>query len=220
MDEQGIDRAVVQALDSPRATPCRPRAGGSSEQVESSSDRLIPFCSVDPRTTPTERRRSRTCSRVRRPRRCGFGELKPGLPIDNRRLETIYELCAEYELPILCHLDDVGLPGLEAVQGPIPAVDFIAHAHFWWAPVSGGRNGGRPGPTPRGRSSPADESPNCSRGTTTLRRPLGLFGLERADPRPEFGQGFRGGSSRATGVGIGLHLSEPGDSAGDDVRSI
>jgi len=53
MDEQGIDRAVVQALDSPRATPVQAPSWWVLEQVESSSDRLIPFCSVDPGRWPT-----------------------------------------------------------------------------------------------------------------------------------------------------------------------
>jgi predicted TIM-barrel fold metal-dependent hydrolase len=50
MDEQGIDRAVVQALDSPESYPVQAPSWWVLEQVESSSDRLIPFCSVDPRT--------------------------------------------------------------------------------------------------------------------------------------------------------------------------
>lgn len=72
----------------------------------------------------------------------GFGELKPGVRPDDSRLETLYELCVEYELPILCHVDDksmldeVSLPRLEDVLASFSEVDFIVHAHGWWAHIS------------------------------------------------------------------------------------
>ncbi|WP_408957781.1 amidohydrolase family protein [Natrinema sp. 74] len=144
MDEHGIDRAVVQALDSPESYPVSAPSWWVLEQCSAHPDRLLPFCSVDPRTLVygTATVDSLLEGYVERGAR-GFGELKPGLPIDDRRLRTVYDLCAEYELPILCHIDDKamldapGLPAFEDVLASYPEVDFVAHAHFWWAHVSG-----------------------------------------------------------------------------------
>ncbi|MFC4439036.1 MULTISPECIES: amidohydrolase family protein [Natrialbaceae] len=140
MDENGIDRAVVLALDSPESYPVPASSPWVLEQVGSYPDRLVPFCTVDPRTLvygpdTAEALLERYVDRGAR----GFGELKAGVPIDDSRLETIYELCAEYDLPILFHtdekamMDEVGLPRLESVLASFPEVDFIAHAHGWWS---------------------------------------------------------------------------------------
>jgi len=192
MDEQGIDRAVVQALDYPESYPVQAPSWWVLEQVESSSDRLIPFCSVDPRTLVygAEAVENLLEGYVDRGAR-GFGELKPGLPIDNRRLETIYELCAEYELPILCHLDDVGLPGLEAVLGSYPAVDFIAHAHFWWAHVSADVTAADRDRYPERPVEPGGRVPELLEGYDNLYGDLSAgSGWNALTRDPEFGQGF------------------------------
>ncbi|SIS04045.1 amidohydrolase family protein [Natronorubrum thiooxidans] len=145
MDTHGIDRAVVLALDSPESYPVQAPSWWVLEQVAAYPDRLIPFCTVDPRTLVYEDDFGAVTDLleryVERGAR-GFGELKAGLPIDDSRLETLYELCADHGLPVLFHtdekamLDEVGLPRLEDVLASYPAVNFIAHAHAWWAHIS------------------------------------------------------------------------------------
>ncbi|EMA36852.1 amidohydrolase family protein [Halobiforma nitratireducens] len=140
MDAHGVDRAVVLAFDSPEAYPVQSPSWWVLEEVEAYPDRLVPFCTIDPRTLvygegTAEALLERYIDRGAR----GFGELKVEMPIDDDRLEPVYELCAEYELPLLFHTDrqfltdDVGLPGLERVLASYPAVDFVAHAHGWWS---------------------------------------------------------------------------------------
>jgi predicted TIM-barrel fold metal-dependent hydrolase len=57
-------------------------------------------------------------------------------------MQLIYELCDEFDLPMLFHLDDmsmldeVGLPGLERMLESYPAADFIMHSHGWWSHIS------------------------------------------------------------------------------------
>ena len=145
MDTHGIDRAVVLALDSPESYPVQAPSWWILEQVASYPDRLIPFCTVDPRTLVYEDDFGAVTDLLERyvdQGARGFGELKAGLPIDDSRLETLYELCADHGLPILFHtdekamMDEVGLPRLEEILASYPAVDFIAHAHAWWAHIS------------------------------------------------------------------------------------
>ncbi|AFZ73366.1 amidohydrolase family protein [Natronobacterium gregoryi] len=145
MDDNGVDRAVVLALDSPESYPVQAPSWWVLEEVAAYPDRLLPFCTVDPRTLVYEDDFGAVTAlleaHVDRGAR-GFGELKAGLPIDDERLETIYELCADYGLPILFHtdekamMDEVGLPRLEDVVASYPTVDLLAHAHAWWAHIS------------------------------------------------------------------------------------
>ncbi|WP_436344957.1 amidohydrolase family protein [Natronorubrum sp. FCH18a] len=145
MDDTGVDQAVVHALESPEAYPVQAPSWWVLEQVEAYPDRLIPFCSIDPRTLVYEEEFGAVTDLLERyvdRGARGFGELKAGLPIDDPRLETLYESCADHGLPILFHTDDkamedeVGLPRLEDVLASFPSVDFVAHAHAWWAHIS------------------------------------------------------------------------------------
>lgn len=143
-DRHGIDRTVLLPTESPEASSCAP-TWWVFEQAERYPDRFIPFCAVDPRHLEygrdnVERRIREYVDRDAR----GFGEHKMGLPIDDERCQVIYEICAEHDLPVLLHLDGKsnmdrpGLPGFEAMLESFPGVDFIGHAHGFWAHISGG----------------------------------------------------------------------------------
>ncbi|APW97864.1 amidohydrolase [Halobiforma lacisalsi AJ5] len=145
LDENGVDRAVVLALDSPESYPVQAPSWWVLEEVTAHPDRLIPFCTVDPRTLVYEDNFGAVTSLLDRyidRGARGFGELKAGLPIDDDRLAAIYERCADRGLPILFHTDEkamtdeVGLPRLEDVLASYPGLDFLAHAHGWWAHIS------------------------------------------------------------------------------------
>ncbi|WP_306059153.1 amidohydrolase family protein [Natronococcus wangiae] len=143
MDDHGVDRAVVLAFDSPESYPVQAPSWWVLEETDAYPDRLVPFCTIDPRTLiyGTDTADELLERYVERGAR-GFGELKVGMAVDDERLETLYERCADYELPILFHTDrqmmtdEVGLPRLENVLASYPEVDFVAHAHGWWAHIS------------------------------------------------------------------------------------
>lgn len=74
MNQHGIDRAVVLALDSPESYPVISPSWWVLEEVAAYPNRLIPFCTVDPRTIVygedvleerIERNVEHGCSRVR-----------------------------------------------------------------------------------------------------------------------------------------------------------
>ena len=73
----------------------------------------------------------------------GFGEHKPGVPIDDAGSMELYAVCGELKLPVLFHLDEqrntdeAGLPGLEKVLKAHPETTFIGHGPGWWASISG-----------------------------------------------------------------------------------
>ncbi len=144
MDEHGIDRVVLLSLESPEASSYYITTNSVLNLAATHPERFIPFCGLDPRMAITSGEtgyETRIREYVERGAR-GFGELKAGLPIDDERMQRLYELCAQFELPLLFHLDnrrctdEVGLPGFEAMLQSYPEVDFIAHAPGWWAHIS------------------------------------------------------------------------------------
>jgi predicted TIM-barrel fold metal-dependent hydrolase len=64
------------------------------------------------------------------------------VPIDDERMQTIYAICEEKDLPMLMHIDTVccsddrGLPNLERMLQQYSGTDFILHAPGWWSHIS------------------------------------------------------------------------------------
>ncbi|MCA9247966.1 MAG: amidohydrolase family protein [Planctomycetales bacterium] len=145
MDAHQISQAVVLSLISPESWfyPITPQ--WVLEQTAAHRDRLIPFCSVDPRTINLGGRKGMVdiLKRYVDAGAKGFGEHKWGGPIDDPRNLEVFQACGEVSLPILFHMDDArntdqpGLPGLEKVLRENPNVNFIGHAQGWWASISG-----------------------------------------------------------------------------------
>ncbi len=143
MDAVGVDRAVVLPFDSPESFPVQVPTPWVLEEVEAYPDRLVPFCSIDPWDVDDWETATELLERYIERGARGFGELKVEMDIDDDRLEPLYERCGDYGLPIIFHTDqhtmtdDVGLPRLEDVLASYPDVDFVAHAHGWWAHIDG-----------------------------------------------------------------------------------
>lgn len=144
MDANQIAQAVVLPLVSPESSSYPLTPDFVLEQTKPHRDRLIPFCSVDPRTSYRGGLRGLVdmLSDYAQRGAKGFGEHKPGVPIDDPRNMTIYAACGEVGLPILFHLDGQrnmdapGLPGLEKALKEHPNTQFIGHGPGWWASIS------------------------------------------------------------------------------------
>jgi predicted TIM-barrel fold metal-dependent hydrolase len=123
---------------------------------------LIPFCSIDPRTSYSGGKKGLVgiLKRYVEEGARGFGEHKPGVKIDDPRSMTIYAACGELKLPVLFHLDSQrnidapGLPGLEKVLKENPHTHFIGHGPGWWASISGGITEKELGGYPKGTVMP------------------------------------------------------------------
>jgi predicted TIM-barrel fold metal-dependent hydrolase len=145
MDANDVAQAVILPLVSPESSSFPLTSDFVLAQTLPYRDRLIPFCSIDPRASyqgghaglvAILRRWADAGAR-------GFGEHKPGVPIDDPRNMALYAACAEVRLPVLFHLDNQrntdrpGLPGLAKALEANPAVAFIGHGPGWWASISG-----------------------------------------------------------------------------------
>ena len=144
MDANEISQAVVLPLVSPESSSYPLTTDFVLEQTRPHRDRLIPFCSVDPRTSYSggkaglvDMLKKYVDAGAR-----GFGEHKPGVKIDDPLNMVIYAACGELKLPVLFHLDQLrnldapGLPGLERALKENPNTHFIGHGPGWWASIS------------------------------------------------------------------------------------
>jgi predicted TIM-barrel fold metal-dependent hydrolase len=145
MDANEVAQAVVLPLVSPESSSYPLTTDFVLAQTQPHRDRLIPFCSVDPRTSYSGGLRGLVdmLKKYVDAGAKGFGEHKPGVKIDDPRNMTIYAACGELKLPVLFHLDEQrntdapGLPGLEKSLRENPHTQFIGHGPGWWASISG-----------------------------------------------------------------------------------
>jgi predicted TIM-barrel fold metal-dependent hydrolase len=162
MDAHRIAQAVVLPLMSPESSSYLITADWVLEQTRPFRDRLIPFCSIDPRTSYTGGLKGLVAmlKKYVDAGAKGFGEHKPGVAFDDKRSMVIYEACAELKLPLLFHIDNQrnldkpGLPGLENALKAHPGCNFIGHGPGWWASISGDVTERDLGGYPKGKVAP------------------------------------------------------------------
>lgn len=144
MDAHSIAQAVVLPLISPEASSYPLTPDYVLAQTKPFRDRLIPFCSIDPRTSYSGGQKGAVAmlKKYQDAGARGFGEHKPGVPIDHPGNLTLFRACGEVGLPILFHLDNQrntdkpGLPGLAKMLEEAPDAIFIGHGPGWWASIS------------------------------------------------------------------------------------
>lgn len=145
MDSVDIAQSAVLPLISPESWDHPLSTDYVLKQTAAHRDRLIPFCSIDPRTINLGSYKIKVdlLKKYQDAGAKGFGEHKPGVAIDDPRNMELFKACAEVGFPVLFHLDNSrntdkpGLPGLENVLRQIPDGVFIGHAQGWWASISG-----------------------------------------------------------------------------------
>ena len=162
MDAHDISQAVVLPLVNPEASSYPLTTEFVLAATKPFRDRLIPFCSIDPRTSYNGGHKG-LLAMLRKyidAGAKGFGESKPGIPFDNSRNMAIFAACGEVGLPVLFHLDNQrntdkpGLPGLEKVLQQNPRTSFIGHGPGWWASISGAATQAELGGYPKGKTVP------------------------------------------------------------------
>lgn len=145
MDEHNVAKAVILPLVSPESSSYLNLTEAALAAAKAHPDRFIPFCCIDPRTSYIGGRKGLLAmvqDYVDQGAK-GFGEHKAGLPIDDRRMMDLYDVCGELKLPVLFHCDNLrgtdrpGLPGLEHALKTFPSVNFIGHGPGFWASISG-----------------------------------------------------------------------------------
>ncbi len=145
MDAQDISQAVVLPLVNPEASSYPLTSDFVLAQTKPYRDRLVPFCSIDPRTSYRGGLQGLIdmLRKYQDAGAMGFGEHKPGIAVDDPRNLRIHQACGEVGMPLLFHLDnqrntdEAGLPGLEKAVAHSPKCNFVGHGPGWWASISG-----------------------------------------------------------------------------------
>lgn len=213
MDAHEIAQAIVLPLVSPESSSYPLTSDFVLAETAPHRDRLVPFCSIDPRTSFNGGKKGlvEMLKRYIDAGAKGFGEHKPGVRMDSPQNLALFAACAEVQLPVLFHLDNQrnidapGLPGLAKALAENPTLPLIAHGPGWWASISRGVTQGELGGYPRGEVAEGgaidtlmDKFPNlygdlsAGSGANSIRRDL-KFGREfliRRANRLMFGTDF------------------------------
>lgn len=144
MDANDVAQAIVLPLVNPESSSYPLTTDFVLRETKPHRERLIPFCSIDPRTSFSGGQAGlvEMLTRYKEAGALGFGEHKPGIAMDDPRNLELYTACGEAELPVLFHLDAIrntdkpGLPGVERVLEACPQTTFIGHGPGWWASIS------------------------------------------------------------------------------------
>jgi hypothetical protein len=144
MDKWEIDKAVVLPLESPEAFYVPLPTWYVLEECKKHADRLVPFCTLDPRLERgnLEKEFRQVIQAYLEAGCAGFGEYKPGTPVDDPRSKIVYAACGEFGVACLMHfdnahnMDELGLPKFEAILREFPEAVFIAHGPGWWREIS------------------------------------------------------------------------------------
>jgi len=145
MDAHDIEKSVLLPLTSPESSSFLLLTEPALKAAKDHPDRLIPFCSIDPRTSVRGGLKGFIDvikSYVDKGAK-GFGEHKVGLNFDDPLMMRVYEACETVGIPLLFHMDSQrgkdlpGLPRLENALRTFPKLNFIGHGPGWWASISG-----------------------------------------------------------------------------------
>jgi predicted TIM-barrel fold metal-dependent hydrolase len=147
MDKWGIDKSVVLPLANPENIDYFGVALSQEVILECRkfSDRLIPFCNVDPRAmlNNPDANLSIILNCYKELGCVGIGEVCASLRFTDPLYKNLFHHAGECGMPVLFHLspkkkglygivDNPGLPGLEVVLKEFPKTKFIGHAPSFW----------------------------------------------------------------------------------------
>jgi uncharacterized protein len=148
LDASGIDKAVVLSTVSPECRYVLVPPEHSLAIATEYPDRLIPFCSLDPRflTNSTDADFTEYLEYYKALGCKGVGEYIPNIPLDHDLNMNVFSHVEKSGLPLTFHLtpeiggnygcvDDLGLPRLEHVLRSFPALTLLGHSQVFWAEI-------------------------------------------------------------------------------------
>ncbi len=143
MDRQGIEKALVMAVESPEEVDCFVTSRDLLRMTKRHRDRLFPLCAVDPRHRYPGKFEPLPIIAYYMDQGCvGYGENLCGLTVDDPMQQRVYEACDRLKLAMVMHFDSwinrdkPGLPGFERMLATYRNVNFIGHSPNFWKEIS------------------------------------------------------------------------------------
>lgn len=152
MDKEGIDKSVVLPLENPENMYIFATAGNFEviKACRKHPDRLIPFCSIDPRNFLNNPKADLSeFIKIYKEEGCaGIGEICANIPISDERYKNLFHHASSNKMPMLFHFagkkfgtygvyDKLNLPGLEQTLKDFPDAVFIGHSAAFWGEIDG-----------------------------------------------------------------------------------
>ena len=199
MDAHGIERAALLPIESPEEAHYYVTTHYVLNVCKRYPKRFIPFCNVDPRIGSSDTSTDfRIILAEYKERGCkGYGEAMSGLPIDDPRLQKLYETCGELGLPVVYHIDalrnvdEKGFPRFEAMLRKFPETVFVGHAQHFWAEISGDVTQEDFGRYPKGKIAPGGAVPRLMAEYPNLYADISAgSGYNALTRDPEYGYAF------------------------------
>lgn len=201
--KERIDKVVVLPLESPESCIEPLTTREVLEVYKTYRDKVIPFCSPDPRLNMGSRRDLEFILEEYKKEGCkGVGEVTANIYFDDERALNLFSLCEELELPVLFHIgpkigscyglvDEIGLPRLEKCLKMFPNLIFIGHSQPFWAEISGDLKPEQRNSYPTGKVVPGGRIIELLRNYQNLYADLSAFSGYNAISRDkEFGISF------------------------------
>ncbi len=149
-DSMGIEKGVLLASIDEDNDVMEYANEYSAEVSKEYPDLFIWFCNLDPRIIETNPQKN-ICALLNKYKQMGakgVGELCPPIPADCATMDYFYSCCEECDLPIIIHMqplgldgyglrDTLGLPKLENVLKKHPKLKVFGHSGLFWSHISG-----------------------------------------------------------------------------------
>ena len=152
-DQLGIEKGVLLPLNGPECVCPTVPSENCKYMADQYPDRLLWFCSVDPRIEPRTSEPLldafvRFLNHYKALGAKGVGEVTAKLDADDPRLDALFSACEICDMPVTIHIapvrvgtygiyDELGLPRLEKVLQKHPKLKVFGHSQPFWAEISG-----------------------------------------------------------------------------------
>ena len=150
-DKLNIEKGVLLPIVSPDATLQLMTSEATKTAVDKYPDRFLWFCNADPRQYATGKDDKpdykHILSHYKSLGAKGFGEFTTNLPVEDERMQRLFGICQELNLPVTIHIspavgtsygivDDKGLPQLEKTLKKFPKLKILGHSQLFWTEIS------------------------------------------------------------------------------------
>ena len=148
-DKLNIEKGLLLPISSPEAQVTPITSEECKFQSDKYPDRLLWYCNVDPRAMQNSTASDfySLLNAYKNMGAKGVGEVTSNIYADDPKLDKLFGVCAELDMPVLIHIavklgfgygivDEIGLPRIEKMLKKHPGLKLIGHSQAFWSEIS------------------------------------------------------------------------------------